>query len=136
MPTDVRRAYGTSPSLLEGHAMLVRRAEVVPIEAIVRGYLAGAPPSSCAFPFVVNVTHLSPLSPGSAWAEYQRSGTVHGMAMPAGMLESQRLPEPIFTPSTKAEQGQHDENLSPDQGEPPPSSVQSLFIIFLLKPSS
>jgi phosphoribosylaminoimidazole-succinocarboxamide synthase len=53
---------------------------------------------------------------GSAWAEYKKSGTVHGIHMPQGLLESQKLPEPLFTPSTKAEQGKHDENISPDQG--------------------
>jgi phosphoribosylaminoimidazole-succinocarboxamide synthase len=76
---------------LAGRAMLCRRAEVLPIECIVRGHLAG-----------------------SAWAEYRRSGTVHGMAVPPGMRESDRLPAPLFTPSTKAAEG-HDENLSVDQ---------------------
>ncbi len=73
---------------LEGRAMLVRRAEMLPIECIVRGYLTG-----------------------SAWKEYQRSGTMHGTALPEGLLESSRLPEPVFTPSTKAVEG-HDENIS------------------------
>ncbi|KDR67654.1 hypothetical protein GALMADRAFT_216279 [Galerina marginata CBS 339.88] len=77
---------------LEGRAMLVRRAEVVPLEAIVRGYMAG-----------------------SAWSEYKKSSTVHGIKMPEGLVEGQKLPEPIFTPSTKAEQGEHDENISPEQ---------------------
>lgn len=71
--------------------MLVRKAEMLPVECIVRGYLAG-----------------------SAWAEYKRSGTVHGMVMPSGMLQSQQLPEPVFTPSTKATSG-HDENISFEQ---------------------
>jgi phosphoribosylaminoimidazole-succinocarboxamide synthase len=75
-----------------GRAMLVRRAEMLPIECIVRGYLSG-----------------------SAWKEYQRTGTVHGQAMPAGLLQSDRLPEPVFTPSTKAEVGLHDENISVEQ---------------------
>ncbi|KZV98801.1 hypothetical protein EXIGLDRAFT_606619, partial [Exidia glandulosa HHB12029] len=52
---------------------------------------------------------------GSAWAEYKKSGTVHGIALPPGLVESQELPEPLFTPSTKAEQGAHDENIHPDQ---------------------
>ncbi|KAJ7682322.1 phosphoribosylaminoimidazole-succinocarboxamide synthase [Mycena polygramma] len=77
---------------LAGRAMLVRKAQVVPLEAIVRGYLTG-----------------------SAWAEYQKSGTVHGIALPAGLRESEQLPKPLFTPSTKAEIGAHDENISPEQ---------------------
>ncbi|HXY45750.1 MAG TPA: phosphoribosylaminoimidazolesuccinocarboxamide synthase [Acidimicrobiales bacterium] len=71
-----------------GRAMLVRKAEMLPLECIVRGYLAG-----------------------SAWKEYRATGTMHGMALPAGLLESARLPEPVFTPSTKATVG-HDENIS------------------------
>jgi len=74
-----------------GRAMLVRRAEMLPIECIVRGYLSG-----------------------SAWKEYQTKGTVHGMSMPAGLKESAQLPEPIFTPSTKATEG-HDLNISYDE---------------------
>ena len=68
--------------------MLVRRAEMLPIECIVRGYLSG-----------------------SAWKEYQKSATMHGTALPAGLRESDRLPEPVFTPSTKATDG-HDLNIS------------------------
>ena len=75
-----------------GRAMLVRRAEMLPIECIVRGYLSG-----------------------SAWKEYQATGTVHGQAMPSGLQQSDRLPEPVFTPSTKAEVGLHDENISVEQ---------------------
>lgn len=75
---------------VRGRSMLVRRLRVLPIEAIVRGYITG-----------------------SAWKEYRKSGTVHGIAMPAGLQESQAFPEPIFTPSTKAEQGDHDENIHP-----------------------
>jgi phosphoribosylaminoimidazole-succinocarboxamide synthase len=71
-----------------GRALLVRRAEMLPLECIVRGYITG-----------------------SAWKEYQRSGTMHGTTLPAGLLESQQLPEPVFTPSTKAEEG-HDVNIS------------------------
>jgi phosphoribosylaminoimidazole-succinocarboxamide synthase len=74
---------------LTHRTMHVRRVPVVPLESIVRGYITG-----------------------SAWAEYRRSGTVHGMPMPAGLRESQKLPAPIWTPSTKAEQGAHDENIS------------------------
>src|SRR3954467_10818019 len=72
-----------------GRAMLCRRAEMLPVECIVRGYLSG-----------------------SAWKEYSRSGTMHGVQLPSGLQESDQLPEPVFTPSTKAEQGLHDENIS------------------------
>lgn len=71
-----------------GRAMLVRRAEMLPIECIVRGYLSG-----------------------SAWKEYRASQTMHGSPLPAGLAEACRLPEPVFTPSTKAISG-HDENIS------------------------
>jgi len=77
---------------LAGRTMLVHKAEMLPIECIVRGYITG-----------------------SAWKEYQRSGTMHGEALPEGMQESERLPEPVFTPSTKAEDGLHDENISFDE---------------------
>jgi phosphoribosylaminoimidazole-succinocarboxamide synthase len=73
---------------LRGRAMLVRRAEMLPIECIVRGYLSG-----------------------SAWKEYAAGGTMHGTVLPVGLRESERLPEPVFTPSTKASEG-HDENIS------------------------
>lgn len=76
---------------LAPRSMLVRRAERVDAECVVRGYLAG-----------------------SGWAEYQRSGAVCGHRLPDGLREAERLPEPIFTPSTKAEVG-HDENISRDQ---------------------
>ena len=79
---------------LAGRSMLVRRLRVLPVEAIVRGYLTG-----------------------SAWDEYGRAGTVHGIALPAGMRESEAFARPLFTPSTKAAPGQHDENIHPDEGE-------------------
>ncbi|KAG9077864.1 Bifunctional purine biosynthetic protein ade1 [Ceratobasidium sp. UAMH 11750] len=88
MPPEVRKYKG----VLEGRTMLVKKAKVILLEAIVRGYITG-----------------------SAWSEYKRSGTVHGIRVPEGLVESQKLPEPLFTPSTKAEQGQHDENIHPDQ---------------------
>ena len=92
LPADVDlEAAGVAPSYAEGRSMLVRRARMLPLECIVRGYLSG-----------------------SAWAEYKRSGTMHGTALPAGMLQSQQLAEPVFTPSTKATVG-HDENISFDQ---------------------
>lgn len=74
---------------VEGRAVVARRLKPVPIEAVVRGYLAG-----------------------SGWKEYQRSGTVCGLRLPQGLQEASRLPEPIFTPSTKAAVGDHDENIS------------------------
>jgi phosphoribosylaminoimidazole-succinocarboxamide synthase len=80
-------SHGDDPDL-RGRVMVCRRTEVVPIEAVVRGYLAG-----------------------SGWKEYRSSGSVCGVALPAGLQESDRLPEPIFTPATKAEAGEHDENI-------------------------
>jgi phosphoribosylaminoimidazole-succinocarboxamide synthase len=74
-----------------GRVMICQRADVVPIEAVVRGYLAG-----------------------SGWKEYHERGTVGGIALPSGLRESDRLPEPIFTPATKAEMGEHDENIDFD----------------------
>jgi len=76
---------------LTGRSMLVRRAEVVPVECVVRGYLAG-----------------------SGWKEYQQSQSVCGVALPAGLQESDRLPQPIFTPTTKADAG-HDEPITFEQ---------------------
>jgi phosphoribosylaminoimidazole-succinocarboxamide synthase len=76
---------------LRGRIMICRPASVVPIEAVVRGYLAG-----------------------SGWKEYRERGTVCGIRLPAGLRESDRLPEPIFTPATKAELGAHDQNISFD----------------------
>ena len=73
---------------VRGRAMLVKRLKPIPIEAVVRGYLAG-----------------------SGWKEYQASGTVCGVALPPGLEKGSRLPEPIFTPATKAEAGEHDENI-------------------------
>jgi len=74
---------------LVGRAMLVRKTEVVPIECVVRGYLSG-----------------------SGWKEYQQTGAVCGIVLPSGLKESDVLPEPIFTPATKAEIGEHDENIT------------------------
>ncbi len=74
---------------VRGRSMLVKRLQPLPIEAVVRGYLAG-----------------------SGWAEYQQNGQVCGVPLPAGLQNASRLPEPIFTPATKAEQGAHDENIS------------------------
>ena len=86
---DLPDEFAKHADWLAGRFMLVRKATVFPIECIVRGYLAG-----------------------SGWAEYERAGTVCGMRLPAGLVESSRLPQPMFTPSTKAELGTHDENIS------------------------
>jgi phosphoribosylaminoimidazole-succinocarboxamide synthase len=87
MPSAVQRER----EALAGRSMLVRRAEVFPVECVVRGYLVG-----------------------SGWKDYLRTGEVCGHKLPVGLLESAELPEPLFTPSTKAEQG-HDENISEAQ---------------------
>lgn len=75
-------------ALVRGRSMLVKRLKPLPIEAVVRGYLAG-----------------------SGWKEYQESGAVCGVKLPPGLKQASKLPEPIFTPATKAEMGQHDENI-------------------------
>ncbi|SGZ52822.1 CIC11C00000001734 [Sungouiella intermedia] len=77
---------------LEGRALLVKKMKLIPLEVIVRGYITG-----------------------SAWKEYKKSKTVHGLPINADLQESQEFPTAIFTPSTKAEQGEHDENISPEQ---------------------
>ncbi|MEX1178798.1 MAG: phosphoribosylaminoimidazolesuccinocarboxamide synthase [Nitriliruptor sp.] len=74
---------------LAGRTMLCRKVDIVPVECVVRGYLVG-----------------------SGWNEYRRDGTVCGIELPAGLVKADRLPEPIFTPATKAEAGDHDENVS------------------------
>ena len=86
---DLPEQFVPMADYLRGRFMLVKKAKVFPVECIVRGYLAG-----------------------SGWAEYQRAGTVCGIPLAKGLVESDRLPEPIFTPSTKAEIGLHDENVS------------------------
>jgi phosphoribosylaminoimidazole-succinocarboxamide synthase len=77
------------PDEVEGRAMRVRKLEMYPVECVVRGYLSG-----------------------SGWREYRESGSVCGIELPEGLRESEKLPEPIFTPATKAELGEHDENVS------------------------
>ena len=79
-------------NLIRPRSMQVRKLKVFPIEVIVRGYITG-----------------------SAWKEYQKTGTVHGLPQPAGLQECSPFPEPIYTPSTKAELGEHDENISPEK---------------------
>ena len=85
---EERFAY---PSYLEGRSMIVKKAKLIPVECVVRGYLSG-----------------------SAWAEYQKQGTVNGEPLPEGLKKSQELPELLFTPTTKAETG-HDQPLSTDE---------------------
>jgi phosphoribosylaminoimidazole-succinocarboxamide synthase len=84
-PESVRK-YG---DVLEGRSMLVEKAVLIPLECIVRGYISG-----------------------SGWKEYKEKGSICGIDLPSGLVESEKLPEPIFTPSTKAEIGDHDENIS------------------------
>ncbi len=81
------------PSALANRSMVVQKAKRIPIECVVRGYISG-----------------------SAWAEYSSKGTINGIAMRSGMRESERFPEPIFTPTTKAESG-HDQPLTPSEME-------------------
>jgi len=76
-------------ALMEGRAIVVKKLRALPVEAVVRGYLIG-----------------------SGWKDYQKSGTVCGIALPTGLQQAEKLPEAIFTPSTKAELGEHDENIS------------------------
>ena len=87
-PPAARAHAGT----LRGRSMLCRKAKPFPVECVVRGYLSG-----------------------SGWAEYQEKGEVCGIRLPKGLRESDRLPEPIFTPATKEEKGKHDENISFDR---------------------
>lgn len=88
LPPESRFAY---PSYLSGRSMIVNKAKRIPVECVVRGYLSG-----------------------SAWAEYQKWGTIFGEPLPKGLKESQELPQPLFTPTTKAETG-HDQPLSMDE---------------------
>jgi phosphoribosylaminoimidazole-succinocarboxamide synthase len=81
-------SYADVPEEFKGRAMLVERLEMVPVECVVRGYITG-----------------------SGWKDYQSTGAVCGIELPAGLRESEQLPEPIFTPATKAEVGDHDENV-------------------------
>jgi phosphoribosylaminoimidazole-succinocarboxamide synthase len=80
------------PPEAAGRGMRVRKLEMYPVECVVRGYLSG-----------------------SGWREYRESGAICGIELPAGMKESEKLPEPIFTPATKAELGEHDENIDFDR---------------------
>ena len=79
---------------LEGRSMLVQKADVVQIESVVRGYITG-----------------------SGWVDYKKNGEVCGIKLPAGLVESEKFPEPLFTPATKAEIGLHDENISEESAK-------------------
>lgn len=85
---DVCKPYA---DMLAGRSVVVKKAKPLPVECIVRGYISG-----------------------SGWKDYQKTGAICGISLPAGLTESEVLPEPIFTPSTKAEVGDHDENISFD----------------------
>jgi phosphoribosylaminoimidazole-succinocarboxamide synthase len=85
-------SYTDVPDEVKGRALLVERLDMFPVECVVRGYITG-----------------------SGWKDYQRTGEVCGIALPDGLEESQQLPEPIFTPATKAEVGDHDENVDFDR---------------------
>jgi len=96
--------------MLLGRSMTVRRLKIFPIEAIVRGYVTG-----------------------SAWAEYKKTQTIHGLPQAAGLLHCQKLPHAIYTPSTKAELGEKDMNITPDQareivGEKYASRIEELVL--------
>ena len=88
VPTDVAATLD-----LQHRSMVVQRLKPLPIESIVRGYITG-----------------------SAWKSYQQNGTICGTTLPTGLEESEKLHRPLWTPSTKAELGQNDENISPDEG--------------------
>ncbi len=79
-------------NVLKNRSMLVKKAELIPLECIVRGYITG-----------------------SGWNDYKKTGSICGIKLPEGLVESEKLPEPIFTPSTKAEIGLHDENIDEEQ---------------------
>ena len=92
-PADVPGLTAAERETLRGRIMLCRAAQVIPVECIARGYITG-----------------------SGWRDYQRTGTVCGIPLPEGLQNSSRLDEPLFTPSTKAEVGLHDENITFEQG--------------------
>jgi phosphoribosylaminoimidazole-succinocarboxamide synthase len=107
VPSSVPEQYRRQ---IQNRSMLVRRLKIFPVEAIVRGFITG-----------------------SAWSSYQKTGMVNGKRMPEGMKESQEFPQPIYTPSTKAELGSHDENISIEQaaeivGEKYASRIEELSL--------
>jgi phosphoribosylaminoimidazole-succinocarboxamide synthase len=111
--TDVREfpePFRSAPEIFGGRSMLVKKAKPLPVECIVRGYISG-----------------------SGWNEYRKSQSICGIPLPTGLRESDRLPAPIFTPSTKAEQGVHDENISFEEvvkilGQPLASRIRELTL--------
>jgi len=88
---DMPGAFKDHPEIFEGRSILVRKCQMFPVEFVIRGYLAG-----------------------SGWKEYREQGTVCGISLPTGLLESSKLPEPLYTPATKAASG-HDINIHPDE---------------------
>jgi len=90
--SDFPHAFHAYADVLDGRSMLVQKTKPLPVECIVRGYITG-----------------------SGWKEYQKSESVCGIALPSGLVESDKLENPIFTPSTKAEEGEHDENITFEQ---------------------
>ncbi|MXW22448.1 MAG: phosphoribosylaminoimidazolesuccinocarboxamide synthase [Candidatus Dadabacteria bacterium] len=88
-PEDFPDPFGDHAEALSDRSMLVKKTDPLPVECVVRGYISG-----------------------SGWEEYKKTGSVCGIPLGEGLLESQKLPEPVFTPSTKAEQGTHDENIT------------------------
>lgn len=113
LTTDVREfpePFRSAPEIFGGRSMLVKKTTPLPVECIVRGYISG-----------------------SGWNEYRKSQSICGIPLPAGLRESDRLPAPIFTPSTKAEQGVHDENISFEEvvkilGQPLASRIRELTL--------
>ena len=92
LSTDVKEfpePFRSMPEVFAGRSMLVKKTRPLPVECVVRGYVSG-----------------------SGWKDYQKTGAICGIDLPPGLRESERLPAPLFTPSTKAEQGLHDENIS------------------------
>jgi phosphoribosylaminoimidazole-succinocarboxamide synthase len=97
LSTDVREfpePFRSAPEVFGGRSMLVRKTQPLPVECIVRGYISG-----------------------SGWNDYRKTGSICGIPLPEGLRESEKLPRPMFTPSTKAEQGVHDENISYEEVE-------------------
>jgi len=88
---DFPEPFRSEPEIFGSRSMLVKKARPLPVECVVRGYVSG-----------------------SGWKDYQKTGSICGIELPKGLQESDRLPAPLFTPSTKAEQGQHDENITFD----------------------
>jgi len=89
--SDFPKQFREFPEIYKGRSMLVKKAKALPVECVVRGYISG-----------------------SGWNDYKKGGSICGVTLSPGLRESDRLPQPIFTPSTKAEQGVHDENISFD----------------------